>query len=387
MAGLGLTLACGGKDHASPPAIASFVAAKTPITTGASTTLTGTFSNGLGSINNGVGAVTSGTAVTVSPAASTTFTLTVTNPDGVAVTATAPIEVVAAPVISNFIALSPTIVTGEGSDLQWTITGATTVTLSGIGVVTGMTTTTVHPSATTTYTLTATNAAGTSVTADATVTVNTATSGTVTLNTTAARMDPGPAVSRVFAAVVTGFDDPSLIWTTSSADTGLITVLNADTISYTPPATGGVVTLTATSVANPAVSASVAITVTASATPTQDLFNNWTLGGVSDNPLSPTSFTIDTTRHLVYFDTYHWNYAGGRPGLLSLKHSDGTVYGPWQAVGIIAYGGYFPRIWVCYPDIDLKAGTYTVIDSDPASWSYDASVSGSGFSHLIGVVP
>ena len=50
-------------------------------------TLTGIFTGGTGAVNQGVGAVTSGTAAAVSPAISTTYTLTVTNSLGTSVSA------------------------------------------------------------------------------------------------------------------------------------------------------------------------------------------------------------------------------------------------------------------------------------------------------------
>jgi hypothetical protein len=85
--GILATLAGCGAASKPKPEIASFAAAKATITAGASTTLTAAFSNGTGSVDQRVGAVTSGTAVTVSPAATTTYTLTVTGSCGGVITA------------------------------------------------------------------------------------------------------------------------------------------------------------------------------------------------------------------------------------------------------------------------------------------------------------
>lgn len=64
------------------PTITSFAAGKSPISTGASTTLTAVFSGGTASIDQGVGSVSSGVAVPISPAISTVYTLTVTGAGG-----------------------------------------------------------------------------------------------------------------------------------------------------------------------------------------------------------------------------------------------------------------------------------------------------------------
>ena len=88
-----------------------------------------------------------------------------------------------APIINSFSALPSTITVGESSNLSWSVTDATTVTIdNGIGSVALSGTTTVTPVTTTTYTLTATNATG-SVTASVTVTVGAA-YGSIDINST-----------------------------------------------------------------------------------------------------------------------------------------------------------------------------------------------------------
>jgi hypothetical protein len=76
----------------------------------------------------------------------------------------------ALPVITAFSVTPPAISQGQGTQLAWTVSEATSLAIDhGVGTVSG-TSTSVSPAATTTYTLTATNGAG-SVTAQATVTV------------------------------------------------------------------------------------------------------------------------------------------------------------------------------------------------------------------------
>ena len=75
------------------PVITSFTASPASITAGGSSSLTAVFSGGTGVVTPGNITVTSGTAVKVSPASTTTYTLTVTNSAGTAVTATAAVTV------------------------------------------------------------------------------------------------------------------------------------------------------------------------------------------------------------------------------------------------------------------------------------------------------
>ena len=80
----------------------------------------------------------------------------------------------AVPIINSFLANPLTITAGESSNLSWSVTDATTVTIdNGIGSVALSGTTTVTPVTTTTYTITATNSTG-SVTASVTITVGAA---------------------------------------------------------------------------------------------------------------------------------------------------------------------------------------------------------------------
>src|ERR1700683_1532892 len=69
----------------------------------------------------------------------------------------APLPTNPTPVINSLSASPPTVQPGQNSLLQWSVTGATSLDLTGIGAVNG-TSVNVTPAETTTYTLTATNA-------------------------------------------------------------------------------------------------------------------------------------------------------------------------------------------------------------------------------------
>jgi len=187
---LALQSACGGGGSSTPVppplgVIASFVAAKSPLTSGASTTLTASFSNGTGAIDHSVGAVTSGTPVTITPTTDTTYTLTVTNSAGVTTTAAVNVSVVAAPVITSFAVTKSPLTSGASTTLTASFSNGTGAVDHSVGAITSGTPVTITPTTDTTYTLTVTNAAGLSTTAAVSVPVvaaPVATSLTATVN-------------------------------------------------------------------------------------------------------------------------------------------------------------------------------------------------------------
>ena len=109
--------------------------------------------------------------------------------------------------------------------------------------------------------------------------------------------------------------------------------------------------------------------------------------GVSNNPPNPTVFTIDEPSTITKIGTYHWNDASGEtPGTIGLQDEYGYIYGPWQAVGDFGMGGVPNAFWIVYlsPALNLPAGTYTIIDSDPATWSYTYESDNCGIASVIG---
>jgi len=121
-------------------------------------------------------------------------------------------------------------------------------------------------------------------------------------------------------------------------------------------------------------------------TPDKRLFANGNIGGVSNKPTKPTVFTVKKGCTITSINDYHWNDSKGTPapGQISIKHQDGTVYGPWNAVGSPGQGGVRNAYWECRPNVPIKEGTYTVIDSDPATWSQNAESGGQGFTEVRG---
>jgi hypothetical protein len=117
----------------------------------------------------------------------------------------------------------------------------------------------------------------------------------------------------------------------------------------------------------------------------QTVFNNMNTGAVFNNATAP-AFTISKACAVTYLSTYHWNSGNGTtaPGQLSLKDQSGRVYGPWKTKGVSGQGGVKNASWECIPGVLIQAGTYTVIDSIPATWSQNAASGGKGFTEVLG---
>lgn len=109
------------------------------------------------------------------------------------------------------------------------------------------------------------------------------------------------------------------------------------------------------------------------------------LGGVDNSPTSPSKLTLDQPFTITKIRTYHWNYGSGQtPGTIALQDEGGNLYGPWQARGEPGMGGVPDAYWVVEPDVDLQPGEYTVVDSDPATWSQNYETDGRGITLVWG---
>lgn len=181
-----------------------------------------------------VGAVLAQGVKTVTPAATTTYTLTASAPGLATQTAQATVTVRAPgasdPRIIRFEAIPTNIISGESSMLSWTTEGASTVTITGVsGTLPLSGSTSVSPTQTTTYTLTATGADGRSVSASAIVTVsNGQLPRIVSFSGTPTSINPG--------------DSSQLCWVVENATTitiapGVGTQNNSACVTVTPTTT------------------------------------------------------------------------------------------------------------------------------------------------------
>ncbi|MEQ1606098.1 MAG: tetratricopeptide repeat protein [Pyrinomonadaceae bacterium] len=121
------------------------------------------------------------------------------------------------------------------------------------------------------------------------------------------------------------------------------------------------------------------ITVSSATTETV-IFKNTNIGGVNNGPTAATQFTISTPHMITYVFTYHWNDGRGavRPGTISLRRSDGTIYGPWSTTGTAGQGGVPNANWEAHPNTVIPAGTYTIVDSSPSTWAQNGESGGRG---------
>lgn len=116
---------------------------------------------------------------------------------------------------------------------------------------------------------------------------------------------------------------------------------------------------------------------------TELVFSNYNSAGVASGPTSPTVFTTTSSRKIYLIQDYHWNGAQGKsPGTIALKSAAGKEFGPWQAEGAPGQGGVPDAYWTVYPSIEIPAGTYTIVDSHPASWAQNAGTKGVGMSQV-----
>jgi hypothetical protein len=108
--------------------------------------------------------------------------------------------------------------------------------------------------------------------------------------------------------------------------------------------------------------------------------------GTSSAPSAPSEFTLPGETFITRVMTYHWNDGRGRrPGSIGLESADGTVYGPWLATGAEGQGGVPNAYWWAQADVLVPAGTYRVIDTDHATWSYTAETGGRGMTQVYGI--
>ena len=107
---------------------------------------------------------------------------------------------------------------------------------------------------------------------------------------------------------------------------------------------------------------------------------NWNTGSVVNGPPeADTIFSISKPVAVTYLDSYHYYNGEGVswPGEITLVSDSGKKFGPFQMDSI--ENNYV--IWhlvIQEGDLILPAGTYTVYDSDPNTWSSNAASDGAG---------
>lgn len=107
----------------------------------------------------------------------------------------------------------------------------------------------------------------------------------------------------------------------------------------------------------------------------------------SGPPPRPTDFTLSQPTLVAHAWTYHYHAHPLPPfpaGTISFKNTaTGAVFGPYPAKGSAGQGGGLDN-WDTEPNVVLPAGPYQIIDSDPSTWSWNATSADRGFALLDG---
>lgn len=272
---------------ASKVIIQKFTATPSTIKSGATSTLAWQVLNADEVTISSVGKVNAQAGTTqVSPADTTTYTLTAKNKDSeVSETVTVTVERPTIRILS-FRAAPENINLGDASNLVWETENADTVTISTIGTVQVTGTTSVSPKETTTYTLTATNKFG-SVNATATVTVNKPGAPKI-LSFTGSPLEIGQGESSTLAWEVQGATEVSISHVGAQTLKGSTPVNPSTTTTYilTAKNAGGEATASVTITVVPKVSVTFTATPAVTAKPGDPSRLTWTSSGATNVTIS-----------------------------------------------------------------------------------------------------
>lgn len=96
---------------------------------------------------------------------------------------------------------------------------------------------------------------------------------------------------------------------------------------------------------------------------------------------TPPTFVFSKPTTITEITSYHWNNGKGAPagGTLSIRDQNGKVYGPWK---VSVRNNYY---WDVRRLIELPPGTYTLYDSEPATWSQNSVSGGKGMVIIKGI--
>jgi hypothetical protein len=108
----------------------------------------------------------------------------------------------------------------------------------------------------------------------------------------------------------------------------------------------------------------------------ETIFNTENGSLVQNNPTSPVQFTLREPKIITSIRTYHYNNgAGASAGTISLVKDGKTVYSAQTSIVSRFY-------WVVQPNLVFPAGTYTITDSSPATWSWNSQSGNRGLASV-----
>ncbi|MBF0463468.1 MAG: hypothetical protein HQK88_03810 [Nitrospirae bacterium] len=116
------------------------------------------------------------------------------------------------------------------------------------------------------------------------------------------------------------------------------------------------------------------------------ILNAMNTGGVGNGPTQPTVLNTSRPYQITNIMTYHWNNGRGTAagGTIGLRSANGTMYGPWGVRTTPGQGGVPNAVWIANPNVIIPPGSYTVIDSDPATWAQNRQSGGRGMTEIKG---
>lgn len=117
------------------------------------------------------------------------------------------------------------------------------------------------------------------------------------------------------------------------------------------------------------------------------IFSNDNLDAVQSGPPAAATFNVDQRYRVTSIRTYHWNGGAGSEsmGTITLLDGNGAPVG-LGAYPTISAEASLPNVyWECEPDVEIGPGTYTVLDSDPDTWSYNDASGNAGICVVMGV--
>lgn len=197
-----------------------------------------------------------------------------------------------------------------------------------------------------------------------------------------------PGLSNVTLIVSDGAKTSSATANIMISSAGTATIQNTEIIQ-TPVDSPDTLTPSAEPTAMVSPTATPTPTVAPTVTPTfteTNIFDNGNISGVFNEPTASTVFTLTRAYVITKMMTYHWNNAVGTTvtGTHSFRSSEGLVYGPYPTTGSPGQGGVVNAYWNSTPNITLPAGTYTIVDSDPATWAQNSGSQGKGMAIISG---
>ncbi|MBF0277046.1 MAG: pentapeptide repeat-containing protein [SAR324 cluster bacterium] len=111
------------------------------------------------------------------------------------------------------------------------------------------------------------------------------------------------------------------------------------------------------------------------------VFYSRNIASVQNGPSQYATFAIQQPMMITRINTYHWNNGKGtaRPGSIGIKG-----LGSWQAQGSPGMYNTPNAEWWVSPNLLLQPGTYSIVDSNPATWSQNPGSQGIGHTAVYG---